>query len=99
MVKRTYIENDGLELSYLDWSGTGEPLIALHAHWMEAAMYTTLATDLASGWRIIALDQRRHGYSDHAKSYSRGDYLGDLQALFKQLGIEKAVLVAIHSEG
>ncbi|MEO6147546.1 MAG: alpha/beta hydrolase, partial [Sulfuriferula sp.] len=51
------------------------------------------AAELAPSWRVIALDQRGHGHSDHAKSYMREDYLGDLAALFKHLGINNAVLL------
>ncbi len=92
-MKRNQFQHDGLTLSYLDAGGTGQPLIALHAHWMEATTFTSLAETLAPGWRVIALDQRGHGDSDHAKSYTRDDYLGDLAALFEHLEIDKAVLL------
>jgi pimeloyl-ACP methyl ester carboxylesterase len=85
--------HNGLGLSYLDAGGAGRPLIALHAHWMEAVTYSDLAAALAPTWRVIALDQRGHGHSDHARSYSRDDYLGDLAALFEHLRIESAVLL------
>lgn len=68
-------------------------LIALHAHWMEGTTFTPLAAALEPGWRVIALDQRGHGRSDHAPTYTREDYLGDLEALFRHLGLEKAVLL------
>ena len=60
---------------------------------MEAATYSHLAGALSPNWRVIALDQRGHGYSDHAKSYTRDDYIGDLEKLFEHLEIEKAVLL------
>ena len=68
-------------------------MIGLHAHWMEAATYSHLADALSPNWRVIALDQRGHGYSDHAKSYTRNNYIGDLEKLFEHLEIEKAVLL------
>ncbi|MEJ2217673.1 MAG: alpha/beta hydrolase [Gemmatimonadota bacterium] len=92
-MKRHDYQNDGLRLSYLDAGGSGAPLIALHAHWMEGVTYEPLAAALAPAWRVIAPDQRGHGHSDHAPSYGRDDYLGDLQALYEHLGLHDAVLL------
>jgi esterase len=92
-MRREYFLHGGLKFSYLDAGGVGEPLIALHSHWMEGATFAALAAALAPEWRVIALDQRGHGYSDHAKSYTREDYLGDLAALYANLGIRRAVLL------
>ncbi|MHB8254265.1 MAG: alpha/beta fold hydrolase [Acidiferrobacter sp.] len=68
-------------------------MVALHALWMEAVTYTPLAFALTPQWRVIALDQRGHGYSDHAENYTREGYLGDLAALFAHLRIDQAVLL------
>lgn len=92
-MQRHSFQHDGLHLSYLDARGTGAPLIAMHAHWMEGATYAPLAAALAPAWRVIAPDQRGHGHSDHAPSYGRDDYLGDLEALYEHLGIGQAVLL------
>ena len=82
-MQRHKFQHDGLTLSYLDAEGDGQPLIALHAHWLEATSFVPLAKDLAPEWRVIALDQRGHGYSGHAKTYTRDDYLGDLEAFLR----------------
>jgi esterase len=92
-MQRHNFQRDKLKLSYLDAVGNGRPLVALHAHWMEGQTYAPLAEALAPDWRVIALDQRGHGYSDHAATYTREDYLGDLDALFTQLELQKAVLL------
>lgn len=92
-MKRSQFHHDRLTLSYLDTGGHSQTLIALHAHWMEAVTYTRFAAALAPEWRVIALDQRGHGHSDHAPGYTREDYLGDLTALFEHLEIDKAVLL------
>lgn len=97
-MERHDFSNGELRLSYLDSEGTGNVLIVLHGHWMEAATFRPLADCLPSGWRLVALDQRGHGDSDHASSYERSDYLSDLEAFFKHLGIEQAVLLG-HSLG
>jgi esterase len=91
--QRYTFTHDGLNFSYLDTGGEGRVLIALHAHWMEAITFSRFAAGLASGWRVVALDQRGHGYSDHAKSYTREDYLRDLEALLNHLLTGPVVLL------
>jgi len=92
-MKRHQFQHDGLTFSYLDSVGDGQTLIALHAHWMEGLTFAPLAAKLAPEWRVVALDQRGHGHSDHAPSYTRDDYLGDMAALFAHLGLEEAVVL------
>ena len=90
--RRAFHRNE-LTFSYLD-SGVGASvLVALHGHLMEAATFTPLAEALAPDWRVIALDQRGHGYTSHASSYSRADYLADIEALFAHLHLPHAVLL------
>ncbi len=90
---RSSFSHDGLTLSYLDSGGEFPAIVALHAHWMEAATFTSFAEAVSSEWRVIALDQRGHGYSDHPNTYTREDYLGDIEALLDHLGVERAVLL------
>ncbi|WP_180541226.1 alpha/beta fold hydrolase [Nevskia soli] len=90
---RHSFSHNGLTFSYLDAGGEASPVIALHAHWMEGLTFRRLAEALAPGWRVIAPDQRGHGHSDHAETYSREDYLGDLEALFDHVGVKMAVLL------
>lgn len=98
-MKRGTFQHGGLTLSYLDAGGDGKIVVALHGHWMEALTYAPLADALAPEWRVIALDQRGHGYSDHAASYTREDYRGDIGALFAYLGLKTPVVVLGHSLG
>lgn len=92
-MERHTFRHDGLRLSYLDSGGAGRVLIALHAHIMEAVTFAPLAEELAPKWRIIALDQRGHGHSDHAPTYTRDNYIRDLEALFEHLSLTDAVLL------
>ena len=95
---RAALDLDGRRLSYLDFGGTGRPLIALHGHLSEGATFAPLAQALGPSWRVIAPDQRGQGESDRAADYSREGYLADMQALFDHLGLDRAVLVG-HSLG
>ncbi|WP_262283291.1 alpha/beta fold hydrolase [Micromonospora sp. MA102] len=89
---------DGRRLSYLDFSGTGRPLVALHGHLSEGATFGPLAQALGPEWRLIALDQRGHGESDRATDYSRDGYLADLRAVLDHLELDRVVLLG-HSLG
>lgn len=84
---RHELDLDGRRLSYLDFGGTGRPLLALHGHLDQGLMWSTLARRLAPGWRIIAPDQRGHGASDRAADYSRAGYINDLIALREHLDL------------
>jgi len=92
-MERSQFHHSDLTFSYLDAGSGGQPLLALHAHWMEAKTFAPLAAALAPEWRVIALDQRGHGYSDHAPTYTRENYVGDVAALYTHLGIERAVVL------
>ena len=90
---RREFHHDGLTFSYLDSGADGRVLIALHAHFMEAATFAPLAGALAPEWRVVALDQRGHGDTDHAPTYTRDDYIGDIEAFREHLGVSDAVLL------
>ncbi|WP_433246184.1 alpha/beta fold hydrolase [Streptosporangium sp. CA-135522] len=89
---------DGRRLSYLDFGGTGRPLVALHGHMSEGASFADLAAALAPEWRVIAPDQRGHGESDRAADYSREGYVADVVALLDHLGLDRTVILG-HSLG
>ncbi|MGT2533096.1 alpha/beta fold hydrolase [Streptomyces nojiriensis] len=95
---RATLTVDGRTLSYLDFGGTGRPLVALHGHLSEGASFTALAAALGPEWRVIAPDQRGHGDSDRAPEYTRAGYVADLLALVDHLGIDRAVFLG-HSLG
>ncbi|WP_430500129.1 alpha/beta fold hydrolase [Micromonospora trifolii] len=88
----------GRRLSYLDFGGSGTPLLALHGHYNEASAFTPLAEALTPQWRVIALDQRGHGASARAESYEREDYVADVAALHQHLKVGPAVVLG-HSLG
>lgn len=95
---RAALTIDGRALSYLDFGGTGRPLVTLHGHLSEGGSFTALADALGPEWRVIAPDQRGHGDSDRAPEYTRAGYVADLLALLAHLGIDRTVLLG-HSLG
>ncbi|MDP9028280.1 MAG: alpha/beta hydrolase, partial [Actinomycetota bacterium] len=100
--RRGYFEHDGLRLSYLDTAQPGPDgapvLLALHGHLNEARFIEQGAIPDDLPYRVIALDQRGHGESDHATSYRVEDYVGDALALLDHLGVERAAVLG-HSLG
>lgn len=92
-MERREFTHDNIRFSYLDSENDAPALIAMHAHWMEGATFIPLAEALAPDWRVIAPDQRGHGESGHATTYTRNDYIGDLESLFELLALESAVLL------
>ncbi|MEU8775169.1 alpha/beta hydrolase [Streptomyces sp. NPDC048606] len=90
---------DDRTLSYLDFGGSGRPLLALHGGLSEGAAYTGLAHALGDGWRVIAPDQRGHGDSDRAPHYRTEGYVADAVALLDHLGLDAPVVVLGFSLG
>lgn len=66
---------------------------------MEAGTYADLAEALAPKWRVIALDQRGHGHSDHADDLSWDAFIGDLAAFLDHLKIGGPATIAGNSLG
>ncbi|MCJ1680709.1 alpha/beta hydrolase [Streptomyces sp. APSN-46.1] len=96
---RHELKIDDRTLSYLDFGGTGRPLLALHGGMSEGGAFTGLAARLGDAWRVIAPDQRGHGDSDRAADYGREGYVSDAVALLDHLGLVAPVAVLGYSLG
>lgn len=93
--------SDGLSLRYVEWGPADGPvLILLHGLRSYAHTWEPVALPLAGRWRVVALDQRGRGDSDWdpGRHYYAGDYVRDLEALVRHLGVERFVLGG-HSMG
>lgn len=98
-MERKSFQHAGLTFSYLDAGGDGELIVALHALWMEAGTWSAFATQVAPAWRVVALDQRGHGQSDHAPSSSWRDYVADIDAFLEHLSVKGPVVLLGNSLG
>jgi esterase len=94
------IGTDRRSLSYIDFGGRGRALLALHGSFGRGAIFTRLAADLraGSGVRVVAPDQRGHGYSDHRGGYSRDEFVSDAAGFVRQLGLGPVAVLG-HSLG
>ena len=89
---------DGIRLAYVDFQGPGRPVLALHGAYGRGRSFGALAAHLGPRYRLIAVDQRGHGRSDHPGDYSRAAFLADAEAVIDHLGLAPAVLIG-HSLG
>ena len=95
------IELRGLRLHYLDWGNESAPaLVLLHGLGGAAGEWRRVAEHFRSDYRVLALDQRGHGRSEHAadRAYATDDLVADLGAFLDALGIDRAILCG-HSMG
>jgi pimeloyl-ACP methyl ester carboxylesterase len=87
----------GVQLHYLDFGGTGTPIVLLPGAGNSAWIYLELGHELARDHRVYALTRRGHGESDlPATGYDSATLDADLVAFFDQMKIGRAVLVG-HS--
>jgi len=85
-------------VAYLDSGGPGTPVLALHGSFGRGAVFTGLAARLAGVARVVAPDQRGHGRTGRADSYSRDDFVADAAHLVRALGLAPVVVLG-HSLG
>lgn len=98
--ERGAVDVHGVALRYLDWGGSGPPLLFLHggsahAHWWDAVI-----VDLAARYRCIALDLRGHGASGRSADgdYRLETHAADVGAVIEALALHGCGLVG-HSFG
>lgn len=91
--ERTVVR-DGVRLVCRDWGGSGPPVVLLHGLAGHAGEWDATAARLRAAHRVVAVDQRGHGASEHLPAdVSRDAYVGDVLAVTEQLGLESPVLV------
>ena len=91
---------DGLALHVLEWSEEGVPLLFVHGFGNDAHVWDEIAPVVAPCYRVLALDLRGHGDSDHDPEhrYDYARFVADLECATEALGVDRLVLVG-HSLG
>jgi pimeloyl-ACP methyl ester carboxylesterase len=89
--------NDGLRLHYRDFPGPASrpPILCIAGLTRNARDFEGVAERLAGQWRLICVDLRGRGESAYAKdpmSYVPLTYLQDLEALIRELSLERFIL-------
>jgi pimeloyl-ACP methyl ester carboxylesterase len=94
LYKEGFIETDKIKLHYLDWGGSGPPLILLHGLGDSPYLFECIAESLQNNFRIIAYSKRGHGNSEAIDSiYDTATLAEDLKILLDSLRVEKANLL------
>lgn len=97
--KSSYLFLNGLRFHYLDWGGSGQPVVLVHGLASNAHIWSLVAPLLAPHFRVLALDQRNHGRSDPAEGgFDFPTIAKDLHAFIDTLQLERPLLVG-HSWG
>ncbi|MGH7318096.1 MAG: alpha/beta fold hydrolase [Candidatus Rokuibacteriota bacterium] len=95
-----YLEVNGLRLHLLDWGGAGRtPLLLLHGFTGHAHAWDTLSIALQPHFHVYALDQRGHGESDPADTYTTVAAFDDISGVVDQLSLTSLVLVGLSMGG
>ena len=88
---------DGLRLHYRDYAGdpARPPIICIPGLTRNARDFEGVAERLSGSWRLICVDLRGRGESAHARdptTYVPLTYLEDMEALIRELGLDRFVL-------
>jgi pimeloyl-ACP methyl ester carboxylesterase len=96
MVDSGYINVDGGKL-YYEMAGKGDNIVLLHDGMVNCYIWDEQFPILAENYRVIRYDRRGYGKStDPESQYS---HIDDLNNLFTQLNIDKAVVFGMSSGG
>lgn len=84
-----------MRFHYLDWGGSGTPILFLHGGGLNAHTWDCVAAMLRERYRCIALDQRGHGDSEWSPvvDYRFAAHVADIEGFIGSMGLERPVLV------
>lgn len=99
MPAEAFFDSDGVKLHYIDWGGTGRPMVLLAGLGDTVHQYRGLAPKLASRFRVVGLTRRGHGQSDRPETgYDLATFVEDIRCFLDALELERPILVG-HSFG
>jgi pimeloyl-ACP methyl ester carboxylesterase len=94
-----FVTVNGIKIEYLDWGGTGEPMVFLAGLGVTAHLYDEIAPQFANEFRVIGLTRRGFGASDKPNDgYDLPTLVSDVRQALDALGIDRAIVVG-HSYG
>lgn len=84
-----------MRFHYLDWGGSGHPVLFLHGGGLNAHTWDVVCVMLRDRYRCIALDQRGHGDSEWSplSDYAVENQLQDVAGFIERLQLVSPVLV------
>jgi len=98
-LKRSVIKVNGVKLFYRDSLIKSQPFLCLHGKWGRGETWSDFIWRYGNEYRIIAPDQRGHGFSDKPVArYAPQDMAEDAFGLITQLKCKPAIVMG-HSMG
>ena len=97
--KSLFAKINGIRLNYLDWGGTGPPLILIHGIEDNPHAFDSLAPKLTSHFRVLAYARRAHGRSGARGPYDIATLVEDLCGFMDRLHIRTAHLAGYSMGG
>lgn len=96
-----FVEVNGLRLHYLDWGGPSDHvLLLLHGITGNCHAWDDFAAHVSGDFRVLALDQRGHGASEHApEGYPVTAFASDIVEFQRALGFGPFDLVGASLGG
>src|SRR4030043_1738689 len=92
-------KGSGVQIQLAIWGGEEKPILCVHGLTANCRCWDLIASGLASHYKVMAMDLRGRGLSDHpATGYSVDHHCRDIMALLDDMGMEKTVLMG-HSLG
>lgn len=98
--ERGTVSTNGVETFFVR-RGEGPPLVFVHGAIMDHRMWEPQLDALADAFTVVAYDVRGHGWTGGSSvdRYSMDLYAADLDALLRELRIERPVLVGLSTGG
>lgn len=95
----TRARGNGIKIQLAIWEGSGKQILCVHGLTANCRCWDLIASALAPRHRMIAMDLRGRGLSDHPSSgYSVEGHCGDILSLLDDMDLERPVLMG-HSLG
>jgi pimeloyl-ACP methyl ester carboxylesterase len=96
-----YVVLPDVQLHYVDYGGSGVPLLALHGYVQNAHAYDGIAPAVVPTHRLLALDLRGRGRSEWSAPtrYRWIDYFRDLHGFVNSLGLSRFALLGTSMGG
>ncbi|HLW71471.1 MAG TPA: alpha/beta hydrolase [Candidatus Binataceae bacterium] len=84
-----------MRFHYLDWGGSGQPILFLHGGGINAHTWDVVCLMLRERYRCVALDQRGHGDSEWSPAIDYGveTQVCDIEGFIEKLGVDNPLLV------
>ena len=94
-----FLDRGDARLFFEDTGGEGATVVFSHGILMDHEMFEPQVRSLTGEFRCISWDQRGHGQSDQAGSWTYWDSAQDLLALLDHLELDHAFLVGMSQGG